>query len=1041
MANYNPHAPHILGQEWVPIRQANYSPDDNVTERGYTMRIEHAVVPVTGAYYVESVPANRLSQVCDFMAVYPAGRETLTGPIKRLYIPASAVAVTGPSIDISSGFAALHSPTDATNIFFNAPGNSNDLQVSFDTASYAQQLFGKRILDVSIRYVFTGDPAEGQNLRFNVTQPDVATDTVQYAASLVVATATTAFDLIKPRYEAVSLTDLNPFWDTGVAVNQQRNILPWRFQELNLFRSGAAAGDRLVVVVDNRTIESSLALWFMDMQVTYCEETRVRYGGRRTGNQNALSGIFIADDYALGQNLVRLYDTSFVNTASLAAGDYTVTLKHVNLNPFTALDGEPTIYAARPYYDLPRPTPVRINTTLTTDEQFTLGDETVLTQLTLHTASSIVTGSHPYGARYGAPVYGTITAIQEIEDDPVGTARTYPQVRFYARRYGNTTIPLTLTDVATGLSTVSITPAEFDALEEIVDGWREVTLRFATPPSFATAAGDVDWRWSATGELAGNQWQVLVADGPGTSVTTPPSLAAALATGKATYYAPQGDTVTLTWQAPTISGTGEDSTSDAVLIFSEDPPTVTGFTVVGSGCSVAVTGIGTECDLPNACLPTAIYGNQLSWDTGAVFDLYDRIESGIWGTSTSGDTWAAIIGAGGSIAVDGETGTSTTVAANNTNHMWVTAPGADVVQYFEATTPATATGAVQVIESQFRVTDLSNMYAMQVLPDTNGLLLIRLRRVVAGVGTTIGPSVATIPYTPGEKIKILTQIIGSSLQGKVWTGDQPKPDAWTVEAIDTSFASGPSMGIRLGVAAGNTNVPITFSVDNYCANATNLAGASVELQRRDSMDTEWKTIMLSSTACVAEFCDFEARVGIESEYRIRICNVLDFCGPWVTGAGTIAAPGVAVAGDGNSILIFTSNAAPDSSLAYVMQWENEPIETFAFPEANFVDLQRIFGRDYFTAFYPLERGGDQFTRTLLVNAGAVTPTALANFKDLRDLAWAQLDYVCVRDELGNRWLANIRVPDGAVRRNRRLYLAQIQVAQLTDTPSPVDPGA
>src|SRR3546814_6034249 len=37
-------------------------------------------------------------------------------------------------------------------------------------------------------------------------------------------------------------------------------------------------------------------------------------------------------------------------------------------------------------------------------------------------------------------------------------------------------------------STASITSAEHDGLPEIIDGWKEVTLRFATPPTMGTLA-------------------------------------------------------------------------------------------------------------------------------------------------------------------------------------------------------------------------------------------------------------------------------------------------------------------------------------------------------------------------------------------------------------------------------------------------------------------------------------------------------------------------------------------------------------------------
>lgn len=1037
MANYNPHAPHIIGQEWVPIRQADYPPDDNVTERGYTFRIEHAVVPVTGAYYIAQTPANRLSQVCDFMAVYPAGQETLTGPIKKLYVPASAVAVTGPSIDISGGVAALLNPNDNNLIIFGAPGNGNDLQVNFNTEAYSQQLFGKRILDVSVRYVFMGDPLEGQNIQLDVTQPDGVGETVRYAASLAVATTTSNFNIVKPQYSSVSLTDLNPFWDTSVAVNQQRNILPWRFQELNLFRSGAAVNDRLLVSVNNSTVESSVFLSFMDLEVTYCEETRVRYGGRRTGNQLAPSGLYITDDYSIGQNIVRLYNTSFVNTASLAAGDYTVTLKHVNLNPFTALDGEPTIRAVRPYYDFATLAPVRVRTTLTEDEEFTREAETVLTHLTVHTASTIVTGSHAYGTTQGAPVYGSITATQEIEDDPVGTARTYPQVRFYARRFGNTTVPLTLVDVATGTHTVSITPAEFDALEEIVDGWREVTLRFATAPTFSTAAGDVDWRWTATGELAGNQWQILAADGPSTSVTTPSSLATALATGRATYYAPQGDTVALTWKSPTVSGAAEDPSTDAVLIFSQDPVIVTGFTVTVAEQELEVVDL--ECGTPPGCLPTGISYMHMNWDLNVGCDTFDRPADTTWNTATTGQVWSTT---GTGFSTNGTRGLMSIPTGDlsvRTAVMPLTIP--NPVIRTTVSVSQMATGAAIDARIRFRYTSDNDLYQLGVSFATDGTVDLALFRVVGGVALSIGTANNVTTYYPNRDINVLIRVVGSQLQAKVWAADTLiEPQLWNIDITDTSLTTG-QVVLRGLLGAGNTNVNPVISWDNFSAYSVELDEAYLEIDRYDAIDAEWRTIMRSSGVCASEFDDYEARVGIESQYRIRVLNVLDFAGAWVTGSGTIPTPGVAVADDANSILIFTSNADPDASLAYVMQWETTPIEEFIFPEASDVIMQELYGRDYAVAFRPLERGGEQFTRTILVSAAALTPSRLANFDDLRDLAWAELDYVCVRDELGNRWFATVIVPSGDVRGNRTAYLAKITVRLVTDTPTPIDSTA
>ena len=139
----------------------------------------------------------------------------------------------------------------------------------------------------------------------------------------------------------------------------------------------------------------------------------------------------------------------------------------------------------------------------------------------------------------------------------------------------------------------------------------------------------------------------------------------------------------------------------------------------------------------------------------------------------------------------------------------------------------------------------------------------------------------------------------------------------------------------------------------------------------------------------------------------------------------------------------TSNERQDGSinLAYSSVWMQQQVtEDFTFPEANFVQLQPMYDRDYFTAFRPLERGGEQFTRTLLVQAAAISPPTLGDFRSLRDMAWESVNYICVRDEDGNRWFATVGVPSGRVMNSRKLYLAPVQVVEVTITPTPIDPA-
>ena len=139
--------------------------------------------------------------------------------------------------------------------------------------------------------------------------------------------------------------------------------------------------------------------------------------------------------------------------------------------------------------------------------------------------------------------------------------------------------------------------------------------------------------------------------------------------------------------------------------------------------------------------------------------------------------------------------------------------------------------------------------------------------------------------------------------------------------------------------------------------------------------------------------------------------------------------------------IFTSNESQSGAynLAYAMVWEQDVSESFGLIESGSVEITSHHDRDYQIAHHGEERGGESFSRTLLLANAAVSLPRLANIHSLRDMAWADLPYVCVRDDIGDRWLATVIVPNSVTKRNRRLYNAQITVIEVTDTPSPVNP--
>ncbi len=1016
MGNYNTHQPIILGNEWAPIRQASFKPD-NTTEIGYTFVLQHGAIVVSGYYYDQENPPNQTGQVAELISVYAAGTESDTGPIQQVIIPVSAITTTGTGI--SGAASDLQVTTDNGAISFAQDPNTQSVGINFDVASYQGQLQGRRILNVELLYQAGGTTEDLADWGIVLSRISLGVGAnIALQTDLVGASSLSFVSAL----EAVQIGDVGPFWNLSVNPALETRAYPWRWEELNNLSATATFGAKVQVVFTGSSattpgVFSTFRLGYAALRVTYCTERRVLYGAHFLGTTNSTGNTFRSGTAAP----VNLLTTALTTPTALAPGAYTVTQSHRLIGDNSgifAIRVAPTMYGLRELYNLFAQVGLEVDQSLIIGATFAQEPSNVLPQVTLHTGAGVVTGCHVYGAQVAAPIYGSVTAAQVISNAG-NTTPSYPQVRFYARRFGDTTVPLVLTS---GAFSVSITPATFDALPEIVDGWREVTLRFASAPT-GTNVG-ATWTFSATGENAGNRWEILGAD-----ALVQPSAPQGL--DVATYLAPTGGTQTLTWQAPVVTGATLDTSADVTLLFSQDPPTVTGFAI--SAGSQAITGVAAGC-VPARCIPTAITCNQVSWTSLAVYDLFERVVApGGLGNLPSGQTWTIIAGTASEFQVDGAQAivTATSTAAHRALVSTFTAADVVVRGIFGSTSAPTGSADEEQIIARY--VDGNNFVDARIFINP-GSVTCAVRQLVAGVETvsafvTVPGAVNTVPIA----WEFTAQ--GGTLSLKAWAANTPKPTAPTVTMTTTMVSSGQ---VGWSLASGSAPFPDTLSILEFSATPTSIDGGTLEVQRMDTVDTTWHDVVNTTTLGLSGFCDYEARVGVVSSYRARLVNVLGFAGSWsVTGTGTVAAPGVTTGGDGNSVLIFTSNLQPASNLAYPMTWDNTPVEMFAFPEADTQTFMRMYGRDFQVAFRPLERGGEEFERVILVQAAAIPLESLADFKGLRDLAWADLPYVCVRDELGNRWYANVLVPAGQAVRNRTLYMAQIRVTEVTDTPAPI----
>jgi hypothetical protein len=1062
---YNPNIPKILGQEWVPIRDEDitFSPASNTVELGHGFTVTSSRTLQDARFYLDTLPTGRSVGQTFLAQVYPRGTEDHSGPVQSIIIPCNNGFISGGATltNASSVADAVFDASDNRYITF-PTSSAPEAQFHFAVSQYSQELFGKRILGVNILYTMAvgssapATPPE-EALRGVFSVQNVAGDVAGFGSPIIFPS------LIGPsQFSTVALGEIDQFWSNSAPISTSDRF-PWIYAGLQDFELSTASASRINFHYTHNILGTQVLLSYVAMQVLFCDETRVAFAGRSFGESGFTSSL---TPYTPGTNILPFRDLNYNTNPVLTPGDYTVVLssadtgnaggtlgletRQISLSQYPALNGLRDVYnlSSHPGVTVTVPFPMDDSAV---GKVFETQSSHVLPQISLHTSSGPLTEVHVYGRQARAQVYGTVTATQEIFTDSIASA-SYPQVRFYARRFGETTVPLLLSSTSFPTSTVNIAPEDFDALDEVLDGWKEITLTFATPPTMVGGTNP-QWKWSASGEAVGNRWEVLGAYAPALSgipsnllnkIPSPNQLSIS------TYGAPiSGAPINLGWvpgYSPLVSATTDDQTADAFLIFSQDMPTITGMSI--SVLSQAITGIGQNCGINPSFIPSAIQYNRITWPSqaailGYINDTYTRTLTDSWGSTDTGQAYT-LNGAATAFDVTGSQGTIQPSVQNSNFYGVVNTGSPNHELYVETKVNSIAITGSMEMDVVLRWTDNNNYYYGGIFVSPGGAITYVLNKVVAGVTTTDVFAASGLVYTEGTFMSIRARIEGSLICFKIWPTLSEEPENWSFCTENVAIATGNFAGVLAN--NNNTNLTRVWTYDNLVITNDSYVFGNFELQRMDTVETTWQTIMSATNPVLTGFNDFEARIGILSSYRIRNVNLYDFAGPWSsTVTSTIPAPGVSgsdIVADSH-ILVFTTNQVQSGfyNLAYSMAWEDTPItEEFTFSEAGFVTMQSMYNKDFYTAFRPLERGGEEFTRNLLIQAAAIAPETLADFTSLRNMAWFNVNYICVRDEDGNRWFSTVIVPDGRVRRDRRLYLATVKVIEVTNTPTPVDPS-
>ena len=239
-------------------------------------------------------------------------------------------------------------------------------------------------------------------------------------------------------------------------------------------------------------------------------------------------------------------------------------------------------------------------------------------------------------------------------------------------------------------------------------------------------------------------------------------------------------------------------------------------------------------------------------------DTFTRTSAADWGTCDTGQTWVDA-GVGGSVlptdfTVSGGAGIHSVPQASafRQSTLPLRQIAADERVSLQVSCPVPLGGNLEPGNIMLRRLDPLNFYLCRVQVTTASVVQIVIFRnsTAGGSVTLLGPvAVAGITHSAGIPLKIEAETYGSTIRMRVWQGTA-KPAGFTAQVVDPTplDQAGIAVGIRNGVAAGNTNTfPVQFTVDNYLAEQL-----PVRFEGRiDELPVSWDPTARDSTVSIS----------------------------------------------------------------------------------------------------------------------------------------------------------------------------------------------
>lgn len=206
-------------------------------------------------------------------------------------------------------------------------------------------------------------------------------------------------------------------------------------------------------------------------------------------------------------------------------------------------------------------------------------------------------------------------------------------------------------------------------------------------------------------------------------------------------------------------------------------------------------------------------------------DDFDNREQSHWGTTADGDQWVRDTS---SCSVAGGLGLISIAAAstNENPRLFPKVKQDERVSFRFATDKLAVGGVLEATAVARSVSGASpeTYYRAEAQMNTDQTIELSLDKVVADTATTIVANTASAQtHAAGSFYRLAFECYGSSpttVRAKIWADGVDEPGSWLVSGTDseaTLQAVQGYVGVRVRTAAGVSNTPVVFSIDNYAA--------------------------------------------------------------------------------------------------------------------------------------------------------------------------------------------------------------------------------